>query len=222
MNAEEQARVTALKAKLAALRDEAQRREDHFEIARLQRAYGYYIDKGYWREAANLFAENATFEHGADGVYMGRERIHDVLVRLGGGNPGPGLPYGQLNERLQLQAVLTLSDDGRTAKGRWREFAMLGQYQDYAAWGDGIYENDYAKEGDVWKIAALRFFPNFVAPYEGGWASLTPADGDLRSETARVVPPDRPSTIDYRPFPEINVPPFHYPNPVTGDARANP
>ncbi|MEI9851322.1 MAG: nuclear transport factor 2 family protein [Sphingomonas sp.] len=220
MTADESARADALRQRIAALRAGTQRCEDHIAIERLQRAYGFYIDKGYWREASNLFAEDATFEHGKDGVYRGRARIHELIVRLGGGNPGPGLPYGQLNQRLQLQGVVTLSDDGATARGRWRELAMLGQYGEWAAWGDGIHENDYVREDGVWKIAALRFYPNFVAPYEGGWAALEPATGDLRSEAARAFPPDGPATIDYRPFPEISVPPFHYPNPVTGKEAA--
>lgn len=209
-------RIAALKARIVALRSETQRREDYLAVERVQRAYGFYIEKGYWREAADLFAEDATFEHGKDGVYRGRERIHELIVRMTGGNPGPGLPYGQLNERYQLQPVITLSGDGNTARGRWREMALLGQYGEWAAWGDGIYENEYVKQDGVWKIAALRFYPNFVAPYEGGWATLKPATGDLRSDTARAFPADEPSTLDYRPFPEIGVPPFHYPHPVTG------
>ena len=220
MTAEETERAETLKQRIAALRADIQRREDHIAVEHLQRAYGFYIEKGYWREAANLFADDATFEYGMDGVYAGRERIHDYIVRMTGGNPGPGLPYGQLNEHYQLQAVITLSEDGLGAKGRWRDLAMLGQYGDWAAWGDGIYENDYVKQGGVWKISALRFYPNFVAPYEGGWATLEPATGDLRSAVSREFPPDGPSTISYRPFPEVFVPPFHYPHPVTGEEIA--
>jgi hypothetical protein len=28
--------------------------------------------------------------------------------------------------------------------------------------------------------------------------------------------PDQPQTVDYDSFPEIFVPPYHYPNPATG------
>jgi len=206
-------RVAALQARIEALSVASQRLEDARLIKRLQRAYGYYIDRGYWREAADLFADDATFESGVDGVYVGRSRIHELLMRQGGGNPGPGLPYGQLNHRMQLQPVVHVAADGKTAKGRWRELALLGQFKKYAAWGDGIYENEYVKQHGVWKLAKLHFYPNFVAPYEGGWAALKPVPRDWRSDVAKSFPPDRPATISYRPFPDSYVPAFHYTHP---------
>jgi hypothetical protein len=205
-------RVAALTARIEALAVEARRLEDLNLIKRLQRAYGYYIDRGFWREAADLFADDATYESGVDGVYVGRERILELLIRQGGGNPGPGLPYGQLNHHMQLQPVIHVAADGKSARGRWRELALLGQFKQYAAWGDGVYENEYVKQ-TVWKISRLRFYPNFVAPYEGGWATLKPAAADWKSEVAKAFPADRPPTASYRPFPEPNVPPFHYTQP---------
>lgn len=218
MNGDETARIKALRERLATLKRETERREDVLRISWLQRAYGYYIEKGYWREAANLFAEDATFEHGVDGVYVGRDRIYALLVKMTGGNCGPGLPFGQLNEHYQMQPVITLAEDGLTAKGRWRDMALLGQYKEWAAWGDGVYENSYVKRGGVWMFSALRFYPNFVAPYEGGVATLTPVEGEWRTPALADLPPDRPPTSDDRPFPDVNVPPFHYPNPVSGRA----
>jgi SnoaL-like protein len=209
-------RAAALQERLAGLEREVQRREDYLAIVKLQRSYGFYIDKGYWREASNLFAEDATFEHGVDGVYVGRERIHEVIVKLSGGNPGPGLPFGQLYERFQLQPVITVDDEGLTAAGRWHELAMYGDYGKSAHWGEGVYENRYVKDGGVWKIAALRFYPNFVAPYEGGWVTLKPAADDWRSPELADLPADREPTERYRPFPDVHVPPFHYVHPVTG------
>ncbi len=210
------AQLAALDARLAALSAAAGRLEDINKVKKLQRAYGYYLDKGFWGEAADLFADDATMEIGVDGVYVGKARIHELLVREGGGNPGPGLPYGQFNHHMQLQPVIHVAADGRTAKGRWRELALLGQFQKYAAWGDGIHENEYAKEDGVWKIKRAHFYPNFVAPYKGGWAALKPVTGEWKSDVARDFPADRPPTVTYKPFPDIYTPPFHYTNPVTG------
>lgn len=211
-------RIAELKERVARLKREVRRREDYQAIIRLQRSYGFYIDKGYWREASNLFTDDATFEQGMGGVYAGRERIHEVIVRLAGGNPGPGLPFGQLNEHFQLQPVITVDDAGLTANGRWHELSMTGQFGARAEWGEGVYENAYRREGGVWKIAALRFYPNFVAPYEGGWASLKRAEGGWRSPALADFPPDRPPTAAYEPFPAMFVPPFHYAHPVTAKA----
>jgi hypothetical protein len=38
----------------------------------------------------------------------------------------------------------------------------------------------------------------------------------LRSQASVDFPPDRPSTANYRAFPDSFVPPFQAPNPVTG------
>jgi len=199
-------------ARVALLASEAGRLEDIVAIHRIQRAYGYYIDKGFWSEAADLFADDATLEVGVDGVYRGRERIRQAIVRYGGGTDGtgPGLPFGQFNHHMQLQPVVTIADDGQTARARWRDFALLAEYEVSAHWGDATMENVYVKENGVWKISALRLYTNFVAPYEGGWATLPPVAGDWQSDVAKAFPPDAPPSLRYQPFPEVFVPPFHY------------
>lgn len=183
-------------------------------VKKLQRAFGYYVDRGLWRDAADLFADNGTIEIGADGVYAGRERIREYLMRLHGGQEG--LIYGQLNEWVTLQPAVTVSGDGMTATARWRDHGMTGQYKQHAEWRDGIYENDYVKEGGVWKIAAIRLHVNFVAPYERGWARLGPGEGLTRSEASLAFPPDRESSGALAPFPATQIPPFQAPHPVTG------
>ncbi len=201
-------------AEISRLSAEVDQLEGARAVRKLQRAYGYYVDRGLWDEAADLFAEDGTVEMGVDGVYVGKARIGEYLQRQGGGKPG--LSYGQLNEHLQLQPVVDVAADGLSAKGRWRDMAMLGHFGKDAFWGDGIEENAYVKDGGVWKIKSLHLYVNFVAPFEGGWARMQPAPADWRSDTAKDFPPDRPPSESYRPFPETQVPPFHYPNPGAG------
>jgi hypothetical protein len=208
--------IARLRAQIAALNAEAARIEDANAVKKLQRAYGYYIDKGYWGEAAALFADDATMEIGVDGVYVGQARIRERLMLDGGGNPGPGLPYGQIYHRMQLQPVVDVAPDGTTAKGRWREIALLGHYHQDAEWGAGVYENEYVKQNGVWKIRKLHYYPSFIAPYDGGWAKLKPVTGDWKSAVGQALPADRPPTVRYEPFPGTFTPPFHYKNPVSG------
>ena len=198
-------------AGIARLDAEVDRLEGARAVRKLQRAYGYYVDRGLWDEAADLFADDATLEMGADGIYVGKARIREYLQRQGGGQAG--LVFGQLNEHLQLQPEVDVAPDGLSAKGRWRDMAMLGHFGKDAFWGDGIEENAYVNEGGVWKIKALHLYVNFVAPLQGGWPRMTPAPADWRTDTAKAFPPDRPPTETYRPFPETQVPPFHYVNP---------
>lgn len=182
-------------------------------IKKLQRAFGYYVDRGLWGEAADLFADDGIFEFGVDGVYVGKERIREYLKRLHGKQEG--LIYGQLNEWVTLQPAVFIAADGRSATARWRDHGMLGQYKHHAEWRDGIYENTYVKHQGVWKIQSLRLYVNFVAAYDKGWARLKPGEGLTQSQASKDFPPDRASSATYAPFPDTQLPPFQALNPVT-------
>ncbi|MET0718929.1 MAG: nuclear transport factor 2 family protein [Pseudoxanthomonas sp.] len=183
-------------------------------VKKLQRAFGYYIDRGLWGDVADLFTDDGTVEIGVDGVYVGKTRIREYLKRLHGGQEG--LIYGQLNEWITLQPAVSIAADGRSATARWRDQGMLGQYKKHAEWRDGIYENTYVREGGVWKIKSLHLYVNFVVPYEKGWARLKSGEGLVQSAASKSFPPDRAPTASYKPFPDTQVPPFQAPNPVTG------
>ncbi len=205
-------RLVALKARVKAIADETTYVEAITKIQTLGRSFGYYTDKGYFGEAADLFTDDATFQWGVDGIYKGKARIKELLTRHGGGSltDGPGLPFGRLNLRMQLQPLITVAADGHTAHGRWREWGLLGEYKKSATWGDAIIEDDYVKEDDVWKIAARRYYLNFEAPYQGGWAALKPVSSAWQSTVARDFPPDAPAATQYPPFPAVFVPPYDY------------
>jgi SnoaL-like domain len=201
-------------SEIAALTARVEKLEGTRAVKKLQMAFGYYVDRGLWGEAADLFADDGSVEIGLDGVYVGKARIREYLMRLGGGQEG--LIYGELNEWMQFQPAVFISRDGRSATARWRDHGMLGQYKKHAEWRDGIYENTYVKDHGIWKIKSLHLFVNFVAPYEKGWARLKPGEGLVQSAASKSFPPDRGPTVTYKPFPETNVPPFQAPNPVTG------
>jgi SnoaL-like domain len=198
-------------ARLDELDHEIQQLEDVRAIKTLQRAYGYYTDRALWSEVADLFADDATLEMGADGVYVGKPRILEYLRRLGGGRDG--LSYGELHEHLQLQPVVHIEKDGLHAQARWRDVGMLGEYGKSAAWSEGVFENEYVKRNDVWMIHSAHLYVTFVAPYQQGWARLKPTS-DWRSQVAKDFPPDRPPTARYGQFPQMQVVAFHYRNPA--------
>jgi hypothetical protein len=209
------ARIAADKAKLAALQHRAQRVRDIDDLENLQRIYGYYTDKMLWDEVLDLFADDATLEIGTSGVYAGKDSIRKYLYSLSGGKQGP--LAGVLYEHLQLQPIITVADDGLSAKGRWRALILTGVSDSGSGgtWGEGPYENEYVKQSGVWKISKLHWYATFMAPYEGGWLEPDPGIVDDYSK-GRGVEPDRPSSENYAPYPGVYIPPFHYPNPVTG------
>ena len=93
-------------------------------VKKLQRAFGFYVDRGLWGEAADLFTDDGSIEIGLDGVYVGKDRIEEYLRRLHGGQEG--LIYGQLNEWITLQPAIAMADDAESATARWRDQGMLG------------------------------------------------------------------------------------------------
>ena len=113
-------RIAALQARVKGLDAETSYVEAITQIQRLGRAFGYYTDKGYFGEAADLFTADGTFQWGMDGVYKGKARIRELLTRHGGGSmkDGPGLPFGRLNLRMQLQPMVTVASDGKHAHAR--------------------------------------------------------------------------------------------------------
>jgi hypothetical protein len=188
--------------------DRIQQLEDESAIENLQRIYGFYIDKQLWKEAADLFADDGTIEIGGQGVFVGKSRVLQYLVRL---SPD-GLTRGKLFNHIQLQPIIDVAPHGNTAAGRWRYLAELGDYRKSAIWGGGIYENEYVKEGTVWKIKTLHAYSRFCTPYAEGWGNRA-LPGSLPE---KHFPPDRPPTVSYEPYPATFAAPFHYKNPVTG------
>ena len=209
-SASQGAELEALEARVAALEQRKERIEDVNAIERLQHAYGYYADRGLWEEAANLFADDGTIEIGQDGVYVGRPRVREYLRVLSGGRPT--LTDGELGEHLQVMPVITLAPDGLTAKARWRAIVLEGELGDQAFWGEGPYENQYVKEGGVWKIKALHWYQALYVPYEGGWQ--TKPDPTGAKYISNTLPPDRPPSVEYKTWPNTYLPPFSFPNPV--------
>jgi hypothetical protein len=207
-------KIAVIQKQLELLETEAIRIEDANAVKRLQRAYGYYYDQGMWNEAADLFAQDATIEIGLDGVYVGQERIRQYLLELG--ERHEGLKHGQLNEHLMLQPVVNLAEDGKTAKARWRSIIMKGQLGENAFWGEGVYENEYVKRDDTWKISKLHWYQTFLVPYAGGWAKNRDATGGIH--VSKQLPPDHPPSERYEVWPGVYTPPFHYNNPVSRPA----
>jgi hypothetical protein len=201
--------TTALQQSAADLQQRVQALRDIYAIKRLQRAYGYYLDAGQWDQVADLFARHATLEIGLDGVFRGQDRIRQYFRAVGGGHVG--LAPGQVNQYLQLMPVINLAPDAEHAKGTWRALILAGRPEQGAWWGEGPYENEYVKEDGVWKISALHWYQTLMTPYgQGGWARNRDANG------AHYIPaslkPDAPPTQQYKVWPGVYVPHFHFRN----------
>jgi len=204
---------------LEQLQARIQRLEDIKSIEHLQRIYGYYWDYSEWEMIVDLFSDGADSVEIADhGVYKGKDGIRRFYIDLMKGGPDGHMRQGWLSINMQLQGVVTVNPDGRTAKGRWYGFMMEArptmsthEGELRQTWGHGIYENEYVKEDGKWKISKLHFFLNFRTPYEDGWLK-TPVIG--QNGPSRDVPPDAPPTT-WHPYPsDFRFLP-HFKHPVT-------
>jgi hypothetical protein len=205
-----EASLETLALEATELERQISRIEDENEIENLQRIYGFYIEKGFWSEAADLFADDGIFELAGEGVYRGRSRVRDYLTSLD--DEGP--IYGRLYDQMQLMPIVDVEPDGSTAKARWRLFAQEAKYGEFSEWGVGWYENDYVKQDGVWKIAHLRQFNRMYSPDQEGWGQ-TALDGPSYQLMA-AAEPDAPSDIDHVIYPGVPEPAYHYQNPVSG------
>jgi hypothetical protein len=198
--------VKRLSGLVADLSRKAQAAEDYIAISNLQRIYGYYVDKSRWDDVADLFARDCSLEINGRGVYLGQSRVRQYMYKFGPARDGV------LANHLQLQPVIHIAADGQSAQARWRAVIQVGEINKSARWGEGTYENRYAREDGVWKIKHLHFYQTYYVDYYSGWDKgalpLVPAYKDF--------PPDRPPSEEYKVYPEFYVPAYHYKNPVSG------
>jgi hypothetical protein len=201
--------------RLAAIEQRSSRINDANEIENLLRSYGYYVDKMLWDHVVDLFTDDATMEVGLSGVYVGTDSIRRYLYSLSGGLQGP--IDGVLYNHMQLQPIVTVAADGLSAKARWRALLLTGTSGSGSGgnWGEGPYENEYVNQDGVWKISKLHWYATYYVPYEGGWLNSSTEAVRAYSE-GKGVTPDRPPSEPYEPYPAAYVPPFHFPNPVSG------
>jgi len=200
--------VDTLRQETQTLRQQAQLARDYVAIANLQASYGYYVDKSRWDDAADLFSTNATLEIAGRGLFAGQQRIREYLSNLG------ALEYGRMYNHMQLQPVIHVADDGMSAKARWRSFMMVGHLGAEARWGEATYENEYVKTNGTWKISKLHSYIGVYVDYATGW-NVSAVEMPKQFEN---LTPDGAPTVTYSSYPDVFIPPYHYPNPVSGRA----
>lgn len=218
-----------LVAQVAALTERVGILEDTTAIRNLQYAYGYFIDKCLYDETVDLFAEDGEVifiggrykgKEGASRLYKGRFRNN-----FADGKNGP--MFGQLLDHPQLQGIVHVAPDRKTAEGRFRSVMQAGRHESIGnprQWFEGgIYENRYVREDGVWKIKLLNYRAFWHGTVEKGWAYTAPNYVPNATVTFPEDPFGPDELIENAPelWPNTEVVPFHYVHPVTGRALGN-
>ena len=196
--------LTDAAARLAALDQRITRLEDANQIERVQRAYGYFVDKGQWTQLSELFTDDATLEIGGRGIFVSKKRVLQYMQEAFGPD-GPA--EGRIINHMQYQPITDIDPDGLHGKMRIRAFVMSN-----GGWGIPLYENEYRKENGVWKISVLHAPFTMYTSWDG-WAKF--ATPNTRPDSF-LPPPDLPPSVVYLTYPSYYIVPYHYPNPVTG------
>jgi SnoaL-like domain len=182
-----------------------------------------------FNEVVELFSETGELRF-AGQIYRGHAGLRRLYVgRIGEMyTKGKNEPVdGILADHTQLQDIVHVAPDRKTAKGRFRYFMQgathvsvgdpaLGQG---SLWEAGLYENEYVREGGVWKIQVLGLNSTYRVDYQTGWRYALP----FPRMSPTLYPkdplgPDEYKEVDVRVWPRQSVLPFHYPHPVTGKA----
>ncbi|MCW2361275.1 hypothetical protein M2336_003126 [Sphingobium sp. B1D7B] len=225
--------IEALRSDVKALTERIGMLEDLNAIRRLHNAYGYYTDYNRSDELAELFSDDAEIIF-LSGIYRGKvgaRRLYGDWFRqfFTQGRPGP--VYGFLLDHFQMQDIITVAPDRRTAKGRFRALLLGGNHEsrDYRPEGlpdqfyeAGMYENDYVREDGVWKIKRLDYVVQWQADYDAGWyktiAHLQPLTKTFPEDP---LGPDELVDNQRQTWPYRQELAMHFAHPVLGRALAD-
>ncbi len=210
-------------------------------VANVSAAYGFYVDDMDTAGWAGVMAKDGFKETPFQGYHIGRDRL--IAARLRG--PAPTTQAG-ISYHWLMQPVVRVSDDGRSAAGRFRLFQprtgkTVGHAGDFFAaqfWG-GMYHDRYVLEDGVWRIWELTLDEPYITPVawkDGVWAKAKdPAPRPPPPAGAAPRPPANSANVDIpltalgrrelhfrggtgepRQWPSILPMWFDYTNPVSG------
>ena len=153
---------------MESLEARVQRLEDIEEIRRLKIQYAMYCDDHYNPPGiASLFVENAVWDGGRVGRYVGRQAIHDFFA-----TQDAAISFA-LHYTLGHQ--ITIDPSGKTATGTWYIF-MLATAKGQAFWLAGTYADEYVKVEGKWYFQNVNVQIRFMTPYEQSWVKKPSLD----------------------------------------------
>jgi hypothetical protein len=223
--------LEALAAKVDELEKRLEQREDELDVKKLQYLYGYLIDKCMYDQVVDLFADDCEVRF-FGGVFKGKAGVRRLYIdrfrkRFTHDNNGP--VDGFLLDHPQIQTIIDIDPDGKTARLRGRSTMQAGRHKDFTDeaaglgvrqwWEGGLYENIYTKGDDgKWRIKLLNYFPHWHADFDKGWA-YTEAEYVPFMKTLYPEDPAGPDELydNFFLWPTHKLLPFHMKHPITGE-----
>jgi hypothetical protein len=213
--------IEELEAQVKMLENKVRMLEDIEAIKKLQRAYGFYLEHWMAENLIDLFSDSPeACLRIAAGEFRGKDAIRRFFRHGKEDTPLEKSDPKLLHQVMQLSGVVDVDPDGKRAKGRWygfgaNAFPVPGGIA--PGWMNGVYEVEYIKEDDIWKMLKVRWCMTFHAPWTLSFvdeAQRVDVRMDRPHERAGVLRPtgDHEETI----YPSGFICPFHFKNPVSG------
>jgi len=216
-------RLRKLEETVAMLQKQLEEKEEQIQalldieaIKRVQRAYGYYLERWMYDEIVDLFADHpevsATF---VEGTYLGLEGVRRYFGKA------KDLPPEFFHQVMQVSPIITLSEDRQRAKGRWYGYGTLCSFPQNntidPTYMSVIYEMEYIKQDGVWKILKLAFQMHYA--YQPSKELKKLFFGEEKEESVDYsqmgLSPDIWAEYDTQ-YPSGYIYPMHFVHPVTG------
>lgn len=145
---------------------------EHGRAQNLANAFGYYLDRGLYDDAADLFFADARVVVQGQGTWLGQDGVRRFLTGFG----APGLEVGEMNDHLQLMPKVIISRDGTVASVSAVELGMEGRHGGEGFWSATLNHFVLMRDADGrWLISSLYRIPIMRSTVAQGWASPLPA-----------------------------------------------
>ena len=167
------------------------------EVKDVQRTFAQLAQFGRWADMAALFTQDGLFQWGDESV-QGPAAIQAWLKTDAGAMDGvqPGSLYALVAEN----PLVTLSPDGKTAKGRFNGIRFMGDGAGATRIQGGIYENEYVYSGGRWRLSFLHHYAMYAGNYTHGWRNID-------NKTIPIIPYHfTPDTVSPIPPPSDDAP----------------
>ncbi|MBN1190243.1 MAG: nuclear transport factor 2 family protein [Dehalococcoidales bacterium] len=215
--------VEEMEARIKLLERKVRTMEDIEDIKKLQRAYGFYLEHWMAEDIIDLFAEgDDTTLLVAAGEYQGKEAIRRFFRHGKEGIESRRNDNGEfLHQVIQLSGVVHIDPEGKTARGRWYGFGANAFPQPDGrinpGWMNGVYEVDYVKQDNIWKLKKVHWCMTFHAPWTTGFVDPSRRMDEKIDRPYRRNPELRPTGAPEETlYPSGFICPFHFDNPVSG------
>ena len=215
--------VEEMEAKIKSLESRIQTMEDIEDIKKLQRAYGYYLEHWMAEDIIDCFADGDEAELlVAAGHYKGKENLRNFFRQ---GRDDIEMKWSEnpefLHQVMQLCGVVHVDPNGKTAKGRWYGFGANAFPAPGAkinpGWMNGVYEVEYIKQDDRWRLLKVHWCMTFHCPYTVGFVEPERQSTEVINRPYQRNPQLKPvGAPEETLYPSGFICPFHFANPGTG------